>query len=106
MLRLLEGELKKARVHSKGVEDRAMRSLHALSRLEVSAALVDARGKPCPLPIVELARALAQHALVELWADDPAARADLHAFAQATGHVLLVVEAAPLRAVVRRGGAL
>lgn len=97
-------ELKKARVHSKRAEDRAMRSRHALARLEVSAALVDARGKACPLPIVELAIALRTHALVELWADDPAAVSDLRAFAAATGHALVQLDQPPLRAVIRRGG--
>ncbi len=83
-----------------------MRSLHALARLEVSAVLVDARGKACPLPIVELALALRAHRLVELWADDPAALVDLKAFVESTGHLLLACDDPPLRAVLRRGGGL
>ncbi len=72
--------------------------------LEVSAHRVDARGLACPRPIVELAKALRGAALVELWADDPAARADVEAFCAATGHALLRLDAGPvvLRAVVRR----
>jgi TusA-related sulfurtransferase len=74
-------------------------------QLEVSAPLVDARGKACPLPIIELARALKNAPLVELWADDPAARGDLEAFAQATGHrVLQQADGPPFRAVVQRQG--
>jgi tRNA 2-thiouridine synthesizing protein A len=81
-----------------------MHDLGEPSRLEVSAVLADARGRACPLPIVDLARALKLHALVELWADDPAARGDLVAFCEATGHQLLQVEhGVPLRALVRRG---
>ena len=52
---------------------------------EVSAPRVDARGRPCPWPIIELARALKLHSRVELWADDPAAQADLESFCAATG---------------------
>lgn len=73
------------------------------ARLEVSAALADARGRACPQPIIDLARALRLHPLVELWADDPAARGDLEAFSGATGHLLERLEAGPpLRALVRR----
>jgi tRNA 2-thiouridine synthesizing protein A len=73
------------------------------ARLEVSAALADSRGRACPQPIIDLARALRAHELVELWADDPAARGDLVAFAEATGHGLERLEPGPpLRALVRR----
>jgi TusA-related sulfurtransferase len=67
--------------------------------------LVDARGQPCPLPIIALAKALKTAATVELWADDPAALVDLHAFIEATGHLLEEVaqsHAEGLRAVVSR----
>lgn len=47
--------------------------------------VVDARGKPCPLPILALAKALKTEAEVELWADDPAAGKDLDAYCAATG---------------------
>ena len=80
-----------------------MHDMNEIERLRVSAHLVDARGKACPAPIIELARALKHFAEVELWADDPAAGGDLHAFAQATGHRLLSVssEGRLLRAVIR-----
>ncbi len=71
----------------------------------VSPLLVDARGKACPLPIVELARALRGAPAVELWADDPAAEADVHAFCQATGHRLLTCHSTPghlVAVVIRR----
>lgn len=80
-----------------------MPTSHEPPRLEVSAALVDARGKPCPVPIIELAKALKAHPLVELWADDPAAAGDLRTFAAATGHTVETSESGVvLRAVVRR----
>lgn len=76
---------------------------NAPAPLSVSAHLVDARGRACPVPIIELARALRQHADVELWADDPAAHGDVLAFAQSTGHRVERLEAGPpLRALVRR----
>jgi tRNA 2-thiouridine synthesizing protein A len=75
-----------------------------MSRLSVSARLVDARGRACPLPIVDLARALKAEPLVELWADDPAAEGDLRAFCAGTGHQLLACDggAGFLRATVAR----
>ncbi len=74
-----------------------------MSRLEVSALLVDARGKPCPMPIIELAKALRTHQRVELWADDPAALVDLHAFIQGSGHLLEQVGSGViLKAVISR----
>jgi len=81
-----------------------MHDMNEIERLRVSAHLLDARGKACPLPIIELAQALQRWPEVELWADDPAAWGDLHAFASVTGHQLISPpsEDFPLRAVVRR----
>jgi len=82
-----------------------MREVNEGSRLSVSAHLVDARGKACPAPIIELAKALKAHPIVEVWADDPAARADLDAFASSTGHRVAEVAAGRvLKAVVHRRG--
>ncbi|MDP3234551.1 MAG: sulfurtransferase TusA family protein [Myxococcales bacterium] len=79
-----------------------MPTAHDAPRLEVSAFLVDARGKPCPVPIIELAKALKVHPRVELWADDPAAAGDLKTFCEATKRVAEQVDRAGfLRAVVR-----
>lgn len=42
--------------------------------------VVDARGLACPRPVIDLAAAIDEVAvgdLVELWADDPAARVDV-----------------------------
>jgi tRNA 2-thiouridine synthesizing protein A len=71
---------------------------------EVSAFRLDARGLACPLPIALLARALKEHLLVELVADDPAARGDLEVFCQQTGNALLSLQAEGplLTALVRR----
>ncbi len=83
-----------------------MHDMNEIERLLVSAHLVDARGKACPAPIIELAKGLRAHPLVELWADDPAAWGDLHAFVEVTGHELVTApgRAGPLKAVVRRKG--
>ena len=75
-----------------------------MKALKVSAPLVDARGRPCPWPIIALAKALKAHAQVELWADDPAARADLDSFCQATRARLdgVQTQGAVLQALVSR----
>lgn len=57
----------------------------------VSEIIVDAQDLACPLPIVELAKALRTappDAVVVLLATDPAVDPDLKAFCAATGHVL------------------
>lgn len=80
-----------------------MHDTNERQRLAVSAHLVDGRGLACPAPIIELAKALHAHGLVELWADDPAAGPDVRAFVEATGHALEALEdGPPLRAVLRR----
>ncbi|HYN28646.1 MAG TPA: sulfurtransferase TusA family protein [Dermatophilaceae bacterium] len=56
---------------------------------------VDARGLPCPVPVIRLARAtrdLRPGARVRLLADDPAARADVPAWCRMRGHTLTVAE--------------
>ena len=75
-----------------------------MKALKVSAPRVDARGRPCPWPIIELAKGLKLHPQVELWADDPAARADLDSFCAATGARLsdLRIEGTLLKVVVTR----
>lgn len=84
-----------------------MQHMNEIKRLRVSAHLVDARGKACPVPIIDLAKALRSWPEVELWADDPAAWEDLYAFSQATGHLLLTppVEGRLLQAVIRHKSA-
>jgi tRNA 2-thiouridine synthesizing protein A len=55
---------------------------------------VDARGVPCPLPILALAKAVRGRRpgqVIELCATDPAVEADLAAWCQSTGHELLSV---------------
>lgn len=78
---------------------------HVLTRLEVSAHLTDARGRACPQPIIDLAKALKFHPRVELWADDPAAKGDVEAFCVATGHALeMLTDDGVLQVLVRRRG--
>jgi TusA-related sulfurtransferase len=80
-----------------------MHEANDLQRLSVSAFLADERGKACPAPIIALARALRAHEWVELWADDPAASADVRAFTEASGHTLHGLEVDGwCRALVRR----
>lgn len=69
--------------------------------------VVDARGKPCPLPVIELATAVdAVDAgeIVVLLADDPAARTDVAVWCRMKRHELLSVTEADgaLRFEVRR----
>ena len=55
------------------------------------------------MPIIDLATALRTFAEVELWADDPAAWGDLHAFSEATGHPIVTAPTGGrlLQAVIR-----
>ena len=46
---------------------------------------VDARGLKCPWPVLRAARAMREHDAVVLLADDPVARTDVPALAQANG---------------------
>jgi TusA-related sulfurtransferase len=53
---------------------------------------VDCRGRPCPVPVIELARAVAgaePGAVVEVVSDDPAARHDVPAWARLRGREYL-----------------
>jgi tRNA 2-thiouridine synthesizing protein A len=55
---------------------------------------VDARGRPCPMPVVMLARALRglpSGSRLKVLATDPAVVPDLQAWSSATGHLLLTV---------------
>ena len=54
--------------------------------------VIDCLGRPCPVPVVELARALLEVELgevVEVVSDDPAARLDVPAFCRMRGHTYL-----------------
>jgi TusA-related sulfurtransferase len=54
--------------------------------------VLDCLGRPCPVPVVELARALQRlppGSLVEVLADDPAALVDVPAFCRMRGHAYL-----------------
>jgi TusA-related sulfurtransferase len=53
---------------------------------------LDVRGRACPVPVLELARALRGlrlGAVVRLQADDPAAPADIRAWCESTGNQLV-----------------
>lgn len=74
---------------------------------EPPAAVVDALGTYCPVPIHLLARALervAVGAVVEVLADDPLIRVDLPAWCHQTGNdlVSLAADGADFRGLVRR----
>ena len=71
---------------------------------------IDATGTACPVPIIELAKAIRRLAAGEtlvLLATDPAARRDVEAWCASTGHQLISVtlETGILRAQVRKTGA-
>lgn len=54
-----------------------------------SALIVEARGRRCPLPIIDLAKAArnaSTGSLITLLADDPAAAADVAAWCRMRGH--------------------
>jgi tRNA 2-thiouridine synthesizing protein A len=54
--------------------------------------VVDARGLRCPLPVIRLAqtaRDSAPGAVIEVWATDPAARADIPAWCRMRGQEFL-----------------
>jgi tRNA 2-thiouridine synthesizing protein A len=56
------------------------------------AAMVDARGLSCPMPIVRLAQAikpLTSGSVVELLATDPGSTRDVDAWCRSTGHDLI-----------------
>jgi tRNA 2-thiouridine synthesizing protein A len=64
---------------------------------------LDCRGEKCPAPIIELARRIGEvevGALVEVFADDPAAEPDLAAWCRMRGQELVAADAP--RFVVRR----
>jgi TusA-related sulfurtransferase len=51
--------------------------------------VVDARGLRCPLPVIHLARRAVEEppgTLLEVWATDPAAAADVPAWCRMRGH--------------------
>ena len=54
--------------------------------------LVDARGLRCPLPVIRLAEAAKDaepDTVIEVWATDPAARADIPAWCRMRGQAFL-----------------
>jgi TusA-related sulfurtransferase len=60
--------------------------------------VVDALGRRCPLPVIELARRIGDVAaggLLELWADDPAAAADVAAWCRMRGQELVATRGLP-----------
>lgn len=60
--------------------------------------VVDSRGRRCPLPVIDLARRCAEveiGATVELWANDPAADADVPAWCRMRGQELVAVAPLP-----------
>lgn len=60
----------------------------------IPSAEVDARGLPCPLPLLRAKQGLAGLAsgqILLVHATDPAAPRDFEAYAQATGHTLVHV---------------
>ena len=72
--------------------------LSPCSELPATACTSDARGLPCPLPLLRLARELRgvrPGEVIALLADDPAAREDVPSWTRRSGHVLLCWEPGP-----------
>jgi tRNA 2-thiouridine synthesizing protein A len=70
--------------------------------------LVDASGRPCPVPILELAkvaRACPPGTLVALLATDPAVEGDVRTWCESTGNTLVSLQASAgvFRAEIRVG---
>jgi TusA-related sulfurtransferase len=69
---------------------------------------VDVRGKFCPIPVMETAKAITQVEVgdtIEVLATDPAADPDIRAWAKRMGHEVVSSEKLPdgtLRIVVKR----
>lgn len=54
--------------------------------------IVDARGRPCPVPVIELAKALPSvevGAELTVWSDDPASRHDVPAWCRLRGQAYI-----------------
>jgi tRNA 2-thiouridine synthesizing protein A len=68
--------------------------------------IIDSRGSFCPGPLTDLFKAYREAKngdVLELWATDPAAKADVQAWAKKTGNVVeeIVDEQGHVRIVVR-----
>ncbi|MDX6255791.1 MAG: cysteine desulfurase [Frankiales bacterium] len=71
--------------------------------------IVDSRGRRCPLPVIDLAKAMREVAdgeVVTVLADDPAAATDIPAWCRMRGHEYLGAEqgASGRQYVVRKAG--
>ena len=69
--------------------------LSPCSELPPSACTYDARGLPCPLPLLRLARelrGLRPGQVIALLSDDPGAREDVPSWTRRAGHALLCCE--------------
>jgi len=71
------------------------------------AKVLDLKGLRCPIPVVELARAVKEIEVgqtIEAFATDPGVTADIPAWSRSTGHELVVLEKqnGQFRFVVRR----
>ena len=64
----------------------------------MSGTTLDERGRPCPLPVIALGRALRtlpSGTVVEVLADDPVVRTDIPAWCSMVGAVLLGMDEGP-----------
>jgi TusA-related sulfurtransferase len=69
-----------------------------------AARVLDCLGRPCPVPVIELARALPSvevGEVLEVLSDDPAARHDLPAWCRMRGQEWLGEQARPVGAAYR-----
>jgi tRNA 2-thiouridine synthesizing protein A len=81
-----------------------------MSSLPLPDARLDTTGLICPLPVLKARKrlaALAEGALLEVRADDPAARVDFPHFCAEQGHALVSMRDGPdgaLTFLIRKGG--
>lgn len=69
-----------------------------MTQANTPALVLDCVGRPCPVPVIELARALPEvplGAVVEVRADDPAAALDIPAWCRMRGQTYLGELAGP-----------
>lgn len=70
-------------------------SIRSTTDLSAPDVVVDARGRPCPVPVIELARAFRRvpvGGLAALLADDPAAASDVPAWCRMRAQQLVAAE--------------
>ncbi len=83
------------RLSRRGIHGKSGQGYARVMPSPAPALVVDSRGKPCPLPVIDLARAIPLVALGEevvVLADDPGAKADVPVWCRMKSHEFLGAE--------------